>query len=81
MFYYDCFIILQPSSSGRAAALVTKDGALGFVGFDGQGSANLGYVPMTTSPGDEVDSSVDGDFRMVMRKLTKRDSLTKYKVK
>lgn len=72
----------QPSSSGRAAAsLVTNNGVLGFVGFDGLGSSNLGYVPMTSNHGDEVDSSVDGSFRMVLRKLTKRDALTKYKVR
>ena len=58
---------------------------MGFVGFGGlqgsPGASNLGYVPMSTGVGEDVDASVDGEFRMVMRKLMKRDSVTKLKVK
>ena len=56
---------------------------MGFVGFGGlssPGGASLGYVPMATSSGDDVDNTVDGDFRMTMRKLMKRDGVTKIKV-
>lgn len=74
----------QPSSSGRAAALISKDGTVGFVGFGGlqgsPGASNLGYVPMAAGVGEDVDACVDAEFRMVMRKLMKRDSVTKLKV-
>jgi len=74
----------QPSSSGRAAALISKDGTVGFVGFGGlqgsPGASNLGYVPMAAGVSEDVDACVDAEFRMVMRKLTKRDSVTKLKV-
>ncbi|PFX16827.1 E3 ubiquitin-protein ligase listerin, partial [Stylophora pistillata] len=74
----------KPSSSGRAAALISKDGTVGFVGFGGlqgsPGASNLGYVPMSAGVSEDVDASVDGEFRMVMRKLMKRDSVTKLKV-
>lgn len=57
---------------------------MGFVGFGGlqgsPGASNLGYVPMSTGVSEDVDASVDGEFRMVMRKLMKRDSVTKLKV-
>ncbi|XP_022804416.1 E3 ubiquitin-protein ligase listerin-like [Stylophora pistillata] len=73
----------KPSSSGRAAALISKDGTVGFVGFGGlqgsPGASNLGYVPMSAGVSEDVDASVDGEFRMVMRKLMKRDSVTKLK--
>ena len=62
---------------------MAKGGAVGFVGFGGlgsQGEASLGYVPMATGSGEDVDSTVDGDFRMTMRKLMKRDGITKLKV-
>lgn len=74
---------LKPSSSGRAAALISKDGAVGFVGFGGlmgnPGGSNLGYVPMASGTSEDVDASVDAEFRMVMRKLMKRDAVTKLK--
>ena len=44
------------------------------------GASNLGYVPMAASAGEDVDACVDSEFRMVMRKLMKRDSVTKLKV-
>lgn len=44
------------------------------------GASNLGYVPMAASTGEDVDACVDSEFRMVMRKLMKRDSVTKLKV-
>ena len=49
---------------------------MGFVGF-GTMSGDLGYVPHTH---DDSDSQLDGDFRMVLRKLTKKDVVTKLKV-
>ena len=63
---------------------MSKDGTVGFVGFGGlvgsPGSSNLGYVPMAAGTAEDVDATVDSEFRMVMRKLMKRDSVTKLKV-
>ena len=78
------YMFPQPSSSGRAAQLVTRDGSVSFTGFDGLGGAGvaqLGYVPVTVGGAEDVESSIDPEFRMVMRKLTKRDAVTKLKVK
>ena len=56
---------------------------MGFVGFGGlmgnSGGSNLGYVPMATGSSEDFDASVDAEFRMVMRKLMKRDAVTKLK--
>ena len=73
---------MQPSSSSRAAELLTSSGqhTAGFVGF-GTSAGDLGYVPATGLLGsEEADNSVDGDFRLVLRKLSKRDATTKLKV-
>ena len=69
------FYIFQPSSSSQAAELLVSQGTgstSGFIGF-GQGPK---YVPASETL-DDIDSSLDSDFRMVLRKLTKRDSTTK----
>lgn len=73
-------IFCQPSSSGRAAELLAKERGTvpGFVGF-GTSQSDLGYVPAVQGA-EEIDSLVDADFRMVLRKLSKRDITTKLKV-
>ncbi|XP_013385834.1 E3 ubiquitin-protein ligase listerin [Lingula anatina] len=71
---------VRPSSSGRAAELLAASSGgnvHGFVGFQTL-SGDLGYVPAAGAT-DEADSSVDPDFRMVLRKLSKRDTTTKLK--
>lgn len=50
----------------------------GFIGF-GTSQSDLGYVPAVQGA-EEIDSLVDADFRMVLRKLSKRDVITKLKV-
>jgi len=50
----------------------------GFIGF-GTSQSDLGYVPAVQGA-EEIDSLVDADFRMVLRKLSKRDVTTKLKV-
>lgn len=50
----------------------------GFIGF-GTSQSDLGYVPAVQGA-EEIDSLVDADFRMVLRKLSKRDITTKLKV-
>ncbi|KAM4795349.1 E3 ubiquitin-protein ligase listerin [Rhinophrynus dorsalis] len=70
---------VRPSSSGRAAELLAKESGTvsGFIGF-GSSQNDFGYVPAVQGA-EEVDSLVDADFRMVLRKLSKRDVTTKLK--
>lgn len=70
---------VRPSSSGRAAELLAKESGTvpGFIGF-GAAQNDLGYVPAVQGA-EEIDSLVDADFRMVLRKLSKRDVTTKLK--
>uniref|UniRef100_A0A8C5MB69 E3 ubiquitin-protein ligase listerin n=1 Tax=Leptobrachium leishanense TaxID=445787 RepID=A0A8C5MB69_9ANUR len=70
---------VRPSSSGQAAELLAKESGTvpGFIGF-GSSQSDLGYVPAIQGA-EEVDSLVDADFRMVLRKLSKRDVTTKLK--
>ncbi|KAK2159779.1 hypothetical protein LSH36_146g00024 [Paralvinella palmiformis] len=70
-----------PSSSARAAELLVcgsqSSSSLGFVGFDSLPDG-LGYVPAAASI-EEFDNSINGDFRIVLRKLSKKDATTKLK--
>ncbi|XP_021571427.1 E3 ubiquitin-protein ligase listerin isoform X2 [Carlito syrichta] len=70
---------LRPSNSGRAAELLAKEKGTvpGFIGF-GTSQSDLGYVPAIQGA-EEIDSLVDSDFRMVLRKLSKKDVTTKLK--
>ncbi|CAN7988883.1 unnamed protein product [Ixodes hexagonus] len=73
----------RPSSSGRSAQLLSASGAAGlsgFVGFGALGGDCPAYIPPTGQHVvDDVDATVDSDFRIVMRKLTKRDQTTRLK--
>ncbi|XP_061607193.1 E3 ubiquitin-protein ligase listerin [Phyllopteryx taeniolatus] len=71
---------VRPSSSGRAAEVLTREGGAipGFVGFDTTVSSELSYVPAFHGA-EELDSLVDADFRLVLRKLSKRDVVTRLK--
>ncbi|XP_077487420.1 E3 ubiquitin-protein ligase listerin isoform X1 [Amblyomma americanum] len=73
----------RPSSSGRSAQLLSASGAAGLTGFAGFSSLASdcpAYIPPTGQHViDDADSTVDSDFRMVMRKLTKRDQTTRLK--
>ncbi|XP_072116707.1 E3 ubiquitin-protein ligase listerin isoform X1 [Mobula birostris] len=70
---------VRPSSSGKAAELLAKDKGTvpGFIGF-GATQNELAYVPAVQGF-EEVDSLVDADFRMILRKMSKRDATTKLK--
>lgn len=69
---------VRPSSSSQAAQLLSQAGnQSAFVGFDSM-SGSPGYVPVSQTL-EDVDSSLDADFRLVLRKLTKKDSITKVK--
>jgi len=72
-FLFDCF---QPSSSSRAASFLHQEGQTGFIGFSNLQGNTLGYVPQVQ--GDENELS--GDLQMFLRKMTKKDTVTKLKV-
>ncbi|XP_066914759.1 E3 ubiquitin-protein ligase listerin-like [Clytia hemisphaerica] len=65
----------KPSSSSRAANFLNQEGKAGFIGFSGLQGNNLGYVPQVK--GDEEE--ISGDLQMLMRKMTKKDTVTKLK--
>ncbi|XP_030648417.1 E3 ubiquitin-protein ligase listerin [Chanos chanos] len=71
---------VRPSSSGRAAELLARESGVvpGFVGFGISTSNDPGYVPAVHGA-EEIDNLVDADFRLVLRKLSKRDAVTKLK--
>ncbi|XP_072514427.1 E3 ubiquitin-protein ligase listerin [Salminus brasiliensis] len=71
---------VRPSSSGRAAELLARESGVvpGFVGFGISTSSEPGYVPAVHGA-EEIDNLVDADFRLVLRKLSKRDAVTKLK--
>ncbi|XP_029375835.1 E3 ubiquitin-protein ligase listerin [Echeneis naucrates] len=71
---------VRPSSSGRAAEVLAREGGVipGFVGFGSSVASELSYVPAVHGA-EEIDSLVDADFRLVLRKLSKRDVVTRLK--
>uniref|UniRef100_A0A8D3DMA9 E3 ubiquitin-protein ligase listerin n=1 Tax=Scophthalmus maximus TaxID=52904 RepID=A0A8D3DMA9_SCOMX len=71
---------VRPSSSGRAAEALAREGGVipGFVGFDTAATSELSYVPAVHGA-EEIDNLVDADFRLVLRKLSKRDGVTRLK--
>lgn len=77
--FFPSFLPYQPSNSGRAAELLAKEQGTvpGFIGF-GTSHSDFGYVPAIQGA-EDIDSLVDSDFRMVLRKLSKKDVTTKLK--
>ncbi|XP_022063447.2 E3 ubiquitin-protein ligase listerin [Acanthochromis polyacanthus] len=71
---------VRPSSSGRAAEVLTREGGVipGFVGFGSTVTSELSYVPAVHGA-EDIDNLVDADFRLVLRKLSKRDVVTRLK--
>ncbi|KAI1294576.1 E3 ubiquitin-protein ligase listerin [Halotydeus destructor] len=70
----------KPSSSARTAELLTGSGGsvTGFIGFSAFSTPrNVDQDDKTLTA--EEDTAVDSEFRMVTRKLTKKDSVTKIK--
>ncbi|KAG8007962.1 E3 ubiquitin-protein ligase listerin [Nibea albiflora] len=59
---------------------MTREGGVipGFVGFDTTVTSELSYVPAVHGA-EEIDNLVDADFRLVLRKLSKRDVVTRLK--
>ncbi|XP_029704196.1 E3 ubiquitin-protein ligase listerin isoform X2 [Takifugu rubripes] len=71
---------IRPSSSSRAAEALSRESGVipGFVGFDTSANLDLSYVPAVHGV-DEIDNLVDAEFRLVLRKMSKRDVTTRLK--
>uniref|UniRef100_H3CX74 E3 ubiquitin-protein ligase listerin n=1 Tax=Tetraodon nigroviridis TaxID=99883 RepID=H3CX74_TETNG len=71
---------VRPSSSSRAAEALSRESGVipGFVGFDATANLDLSYVPAVAGV-DEIDNLVDAEFRLVLRKMSKRDVTTRLK--
>ena len=65
----------KPSSSARAAELMQQVSS-SFVGFSLNSLAPIGAGMLLD---DAFDASLDGDLKMSLRKLSKKDPLTKCK--
>uniref|UniRef100_A0A1B0GPL2 E3 ubiquitin-protein ligase listerin n=1 Tax=Phlebotomus papatasi TaxID=29031 RepID=A0A1B0GPL2_PHLPP len=73
---------VRPSSSGRSAELLGSSVPT-FVGFTAV--ENCGFVPVV--PGfvtseaisDEIDANVDANYQLILRKMSKKDPITKQK--
>lgn len=50
------------------------------MGFDTTANLELSYVPAVHGV-DEIDNLVDAEFRLVLRKMSKRDVTTRLKVR
>eukprot|EP00794_Sanderia_malayensis_P000162 gene162-774_t len=73
---------LKPSSSSRAAEVLLQEGRTGFIGFGGLSEATgnaFGYVPKAIGTETESEHEIDSDLRMLMRKMTKKDTTTRLK--
>lgn len=60
--------------------MLAREGGVipGFIGFDATVSSELSYVPAIHGA-EDIDNLVDADFRLVLRKLSKRDVVTRLK--
>ena len=61
--------------------MLAREGGVipGFVGFGSTAASELSYVPAVHGA-EDIDNLVDADFRLVLRKLSKRDGVTRLKV-
>jgi hypothetical protein len=65
----------KAASSARSAQLLGDN--VGFVGFGT--TAEAGFVPLLAGPADAADAAVPADFRLVLRKMHKKDVTTRLK--
>jgi hypothetical protein len=85
--------VFQPSSSAKASAVILTHGISPFTLFSGKFlpirirkkiaySIRIGELPISNGI-DEfgIDNDIDSDLRVILRKLTKKDSTTKIRVK
>lgn len=70
--------LLQPASSGRSAELLQSTSGVPFVGFTTLKEG--GFIPMLSGLSDDLDVNINEDFRLVWKKMSKKDTTTKLKV-
>lgn len=70
--------LFQPSNSGRSAAMLHSS-LPQFAGFAGVNKPT-GLSSFAFNPIDEFDSSIDDNFQLALKKVSKKDSTTKLKV-
>jgi len=66
-----------PASSGRSAELLQSTSSVPFMGFSTLKEG--GFIPILTGISDELDHSISEDFRLVWKKMNKKDTTTKLK--
>uniref|UniRef100_A0A1B6LZH6 E3 ubiquitin-protein ligase listerin n=1 Tax=Graphocephala atropunctata TaxID=36148 RepID=A0A1B6LZH6_9HEMI len=66
-----------PASSGRSAELLQSTSSVPFVGFSALKEG--GYIPILSGISDELDFNINEDFRLVWKKMNKKDTTTKLK--
>jgi hypothetical protein len=65
---------LKPSSSGRTAQLLASSGSVAPQGF-------VGFALLSSNDNNEDEElSLEPDFRVVLKKMVKKDCVTKVKV-
>lgn len=69
---------MQPASSGRSAQLLQSSSGVPFVGFSTLKEG--GFIPMLSGLNDDLDVNINEDFRLVWKKMGKKDMTTKLKV-
>lgn len=72
-------ILFQPASSGRSAELLQATSGVPFMGFSTLKEG--GFIPIFTGLSDELDVNINEDFRLVWKKMNKKDTTTKLKVR
>uniref|UniRef100_A0A1B6G177 E3 ubiquitin-protein ligase listerin n=1 Tax=Cuerna arida TaxID=1464854 RepID=A0A1B6G177_9HEMI len=66
-----------PASSGRSAELLQSTSSVPLVGFSTLKQG--GFIPILSGISDELDFNINEDFRLVWKKMNKKDKTTKLK--
>ncbi|KAG8287470.1 hypothetical protein J6590_036335 [Homalodisca vitripennis] len=66
-----------PASSGRSAELLQSTSSVPLVGFSTLKEG--GFIPILSGISDELDFNIKEDFRLVWKKMNKKDKTTKLK--
>ena len=63
--------------------MLVQDGKTGFIGFGTlpeTAGNSFGYVPKSIIGNEEDEHDIDPELRMLMRKMSKKDTITRLKV-
>jgi hypothetical protein len=93
IYVFHFLSLFQPSSSAKASAVILTHGISPFALFSGKFlpirirkklaySIRIGELPISNGMDESgIDNDIDSDLRVILRKLTKKDSTTKIRVK